>query len=39
MKTDPLEKQEKFYKKPKRRVNKSSTMSFNITSNNEDNDN
>ncbi|CAD8137151.1 unnamed protein product [Paramecium octaurelia] len=39
MKTDPLEKQEKFFKKPKRRVNKSSTMTFNTTSNNEDNDN
>ncbi|CAD8141580.1 unnamed protein product [Paramecium pentaurelia] len=39
MKTDPLEKQEKFYKKPKRRVNKSSTMQFHTTTNNEDNDN
>ncbi|CAD8043089.1 unnamed protein product [Paramecium primaurelia] len=32
MKTDPLEKQEHFYQKPKRRSNKSSTMSFNTTS-------
>ncbi|CAD8059370.1 unnamed protein product [Paramecium sonneborni] len=39
MKTDPLEKQEQFYIKPKRRVNKSSTMSFNTTSNNDVNDN
>ncbi|CAD8056385.1 unnamed protein product [Paramecium sonneborni] len=39
MKTDPLENQERFYKKPKRRVNKSSTMSFNTIQNNEENDN
>ncbi|CAK58507.1 unnamed protein product (macronuclear) [Paramecium tetraurelia] len=40
MKTDPLEKQEKFYKKPKRRFNKSSTMTFDtIPNNNEESDN
>ncbi|CAD8053256.1 unnamed protein product [Paramecium sonneborni] len=33
MKTDPLEKQEHFYKKLKRRPNKSSTMSFNTNQN------
>ncbi|CAD8133121.1 unnamed protein product [Paramecium octaurelia] len=33
MKTDPLEKLEHFYQKPKRRPNKSSTMTFNTNSN------